>query len=208
MEEEKERLLFDHRLSLRRIFFEKFLIAIILVIAAIAGNFLIEKYKSESTQAQFLLEKKLSSVYDLRIPYSELTRIYYDISEQSCSSKKIKKEDVESLQEKIRKTMNSINEESILFSYDFQESARLVLNLHLGIAYQSDPRFCEYRAFVSDISNHLTANLREELGLSNFENKTYRPIKKGKEQLDKMGVENYLQDNLEKWTVWKSNNDY
>lgn len=197
--EEEKKILFEHRLGLQRIFLEKFLIAIVLVIAAVAGNFLIEKYKQESTRAQFLLEKKLASIYELRRSYSDITSIYYDISEKSCQSKRIDLKKVASLKNNINSAVRIVNRESVLFGPDYQSNTGLVLNLLRGISIEPHHKLCDYRAFVSDISNHLTLEFRKELDLSDIEISTFIPIFKSKERLDKIGVTEYLRLNFQKW---------
>jgi hypothetical protein len=73
LDEEKLKLDYEHRLQAQRIVIEKGLLGILLAIAVLAANMLIENFKSDLSRQRFLLESRLVALQALRESYSVLS---------------------------------------------------------------------------------------------------------------------------------------
>ncbi|WP_432695861.1 hypothetical protein ACQUQP_15140 [Marinobacterium sp. YM272] len=202
-EEEKKKALLEHRLSLKRIFIEKSLIATVLLIAALAGNFLVEKYKSDNTKYQFLLERKLLAASEIRQKYTDITSIYYRVSESSCYGENISSSELSSLKEKIQIAVEHVNKNSILLGSDYQNNTGKLFNLLIGISAEPQKDLCKYRHFVSDLSDIFSFELRKEIGFNEANKINFRPIPINPAEIDRIGVTGYLEKNYTHWKVSK-----
>jgi len=89
LEDEKLKVLYEHRLQVWRIVIEKGLLGILLGLAVLAANMLIEDFKSDLSRQRFLLESRLTALQALRESYSLLSNHLWHLArEDKATSEK------------------------------------------------------------------------------------------------------------------------
>jgi hypothetical protein len=200
LSEDKEIAVFSHRLTVRRILIDKLFLGLLLVILGIRANFFIEKYKAKMTSQQFFSEKKLFVVMDIREKYSELTKSFYGITKNFCEKKYWIPVEIQSYLDTTKEMAHLVNTKSILLSTKSIDAAACVINLHEGVTTRKLNEWCDYRKFISDISDYFTFVLRLEINPEeSIKESVFKPVIKDIDEIDAMGVESYFDMNLKKW---------
>lgn len=92
IEDEKQKILLDHKLQVRRIFLDKLLLSLVIAAVAVIGNYLLERYKSYLTKERFLFEERLDVVEEIREQYDKLIIFNGNLLLRENSSKENKRE--------------------------------------------------------------------------------------------------------------------
>jgi len=200
LDEEKTKSLYEHKLSVKRIIIEKGFLALIIIIAGIVGNMLIESYKSENIKKRFNYETKWFASNEIRSSYSDITTLYYALSQKSCDQEVITTGDVETLKEYIRNTIDKIKQYSISIDLENQKQLGLVLNILAGLTGGENDDYCKCRYFVSDISDYFTVLLKQNAGIESSQWSGFKPIEMSMKRMDEINSYSYFAQN---YTLWK-----
>lgn len=146
---------FSHRLEVRRIWLEKFLLAAIIGLAVFTGNYLIEDYKADLTISRFLLESRLEGLKKIRSAYNEcsvcMTKLFKPDS-------KTTKEETVALYGRYQKDLYNfnkvLNEWSMLFPDHFSRTLACHNYIHDSIAYKNIVLDKRHASFVQSIYQH------------------------------------------------------
>lgn len=141
LDQEKEKLNFEHKLEIRRILIEKFLIAVILLIAAFLANMLVEKYKNNLIEKRFLLEKRLVAIDKLRGIYSELNIYFFRNAKMNDMTDK----DWSDYNLKVLEFGNYFNKVSVLFDERHEVRVQGHLLIHEAVSYKKKIAEDEYK---------------------------------------------------------------
>jgi len=197
---EDRKLLLDHRLQVRRLLLDRVLIGLLLVILGFVSSFLLEKYKAQSTQSQFFLEKRLGAATDIRAKLSKVTGAYFAASTAPCQGRPISPKEVQALRAVLAQLIEALNSSAILLATDYSNSANLVVNVFVGIAADPMAVPCESRQFVSELADYLTHLTRQQLGLADQPAwKGFVPVAMSIEEMDQIGAAEYFRRNLQAW---------
>ncbi|MEM7215117.1 MAG: hypothetical protein AAF423_06195 [Pseudomonadota bacterium] len=139
----KIELLFEHKLQTRRILLEKLLLAGLLIVAAVFGNFLVEKYKSGLVERKFLLEKRLAAIEEIGGVYSQLTLHFRNATSSSGSSD----EQLRKYKEDIENFSHLVGKKGMLFDEKYEERFKNHLWTHLAATEMQGEMTKDHYAF-------------------------------------------------------------
>lgn len=146
LDEQKQLAAFDHRLQLKRIWIEKVLFALLIVLFTLSGNIIIEKYKRTEEISQFLLNGRLIALQDIRAKFSTLThRMGHQVEHQVLTPL-----DRETYIQDIKDFRDSVNKSSLLFPHTFSDIADKHAWIHMHAA-RSGPLELKYQPFLDDL---------------------------------------------------------
>lgn len=124
----KQELIFGHKLQTKRIVLEKLLLALLLVVAAVCGNFLVEKYKSGLVERKFLLEKRLAAIEEISGVYSRLTLHYRNSARPTGSTEA----ELSEYRKEIEGFSHLVGRKGMLFDEKYEERFKNHLWTHLA----------------------------------------------------------------------------
>lgn len=202
LQEEKERLSYEHRLKLWRIFINKLLLGLLIAAVAYFGNILLEDYKSKLTNQKFLLESRLSALRTIRNSYSHLSLHMINLINSSDLPEKY---DLVPYQKAVSTSMNLANEYCMLFSEEFDKKIRYHMWLHDCIAKGYVPISMKHYSFACSIFKHfdiLTRNAlwEETLGVAkSVTNGSFEFEDWDIERMAKEGPKKFFKSNFKRW---------
>lgn len=131
---ENQKLLFEHKLQIRRILIEKLMLAIIIVLAAFSGNFILESYKSNLAQGQFLLETRLKAIEEIKSSYDKLVDLNGNYFHRGITTTKNKEDYYYS----IKSFAKLIDKKGVVFDKNHKKRFRNHVWLHTSVLEMHD----------------------------------------------------------------------
>lgn len=142
LQEEKEKLDHDHKLQLKRICLDKFLIGVLVIVFGFVANMVIETFKSDLVQQRFLLENRLSALQEMRLAFSA-------VSKQSLAHAALdEKKDIGEYGKALDNFVNITNKSAMLFSDAFGVSVSHHMLMHAAIVNGSRTLKEDHFAFL------------------------------------------------------------
>lgn len=199
LDEEKEKSTYSHKLEIRRIWLDKFLLAVLIGLAGLIGNFIFEGYKSDLAKTQFLLETRLEALKDIRVSFSKLVPHAYAETVRSGSAQP------GAYQQDVQEFMHTINRWGFLFSDEFTQELSHYAWLHEAIAGPNIQLGMEHWGFLMDTAQAFDASTRTALNVEvlgtppqakvdHFRLRLWRA-----EDVLAKGTTELFRDNLSKW---------
>lgn len=198
--QEREKMLFDHRLQLWRIGIEKGVLAALLAAAALFGNRLIEEFKTEAARTHFFSDKRLDAALKIRLALSNVTEPMFEVTNAICT-KTDPELDLEALNDGIEKLGIAINSNNLLFDDQTLQGLQRGYNVVAGVADRTCAVTCEDREFLQEVSRYMTGLLRREIDSKLQADSSFAPVATTLAEIDKMGAPAYFRRNLEAWTA-------
>ena len=201
MSQEKDKILYEHKLTLRRIIIEKAIFLIVVIILGFIANILIERFREQQVQQRFFLEKKFDAIAALRNDYGRMIKLF---SRFSFSQKKGElalptdyKDQYLSSFENLCDTQNHLG---AILSDDFTEQLLYHSWIHLGIHFNDVAKGAKYRIFVYDLTDDFDVLSKKELGqILPVSTTKFIFSKWTTEEIDSRGAPAFLKENFEKW---------
>ena len=203
MDSEQKKIYLEHRLQVRRIILEKFIIGLIILVGGFVANKAIETYRDRLTTQKFFLEKKLEAIQSVSDAYSKMLNEYDRFSlqayERTPSSAGVISYD--------RKHLDTFLLASTRWSSVLSREFCDQMNYYSWIycAFDDLNNAKQYRKFIFDIDQRFHALCRKELGLQTDVNSSGFELEKWSYQrVHKDGAEAYAKANFEKWQRLKA----
>lgn len=153
IEEEKKKIDHEHNLHIKRIFLDKILSGILVIILGIVANLVIESIKNDFSQQRFLLESRLNALKEMRLSFSSL-------SEQSLAhALSSPYKNTEDYRESLDRFVQIANQSAMLFPIDFELAVSHHALMHAAIAYgqqEVSPQHYEFLYSTFESFNRLT----------------------------------------------------
>lgn len=205
IQDELKRLDYEHSLSKKRIYIEKGLLAVVVILVALLGNVYLEKQKFIQERSRFLLDSRLLALQDIRYAYSALSN---DLMQQ-IYSQEITDERRAQYKNHIDAYVNALNKWGMLFSDNFSVLANHHSWLHQAPARGDKALPKTYYAFVAaafDDFDNLTrsALLMDSIG---FEEKELPRIVDFEiwdaQRIDNEGFQKFFDETYKRWKSMK-----
>jgi hypothetical protein len=169
--DEKKKLQESHRLEIRRIWLDKGLIALLILLAGFVTSIVLENYKSDLVKSQFLLDKRLEALKDMRISFSKLTQYAHEmIVANSPEKADAYKKSAEAYRKEFDSMIHNGNEWGFLFSENFMREVNGYLWIHEAAANGSIKLAAEYQNFLDTITGSFDTATRSALAVEVFGN--------------------------------------
>ena|GEM_PF-3081079 len=163
LEEEKEKSTHSHRLEIRRIWLDRFLLAILIGLAGLIGNFIFEGYKSDLAKTQFLLESRLEALKDIRVSFSKLIpHAYAELTRRGSAQSRANDQ---AYRQDVNEFMHTINRWGFLFTDAFTHELTHHAWLHQAIAGPDIELAIEHWGFLMDTVQAFDASTRRALNV-------------------------------------------
>jgi hypothetical protein len=155
--EEKEKISYSHDLEVRRILLDKVLFGALIVIAGFVGNLVFEGYKSDLAKTQFLLDKRLEALRELRNSFSKLahhafTEAYFEHKAEPAAYAR-----------DVNDFMHVINQNGFLFSDKFILELTHHAWMHQAIASPDVQLNPEHWGFLNALGGAFDISTRDAL---------------------------------------------
>ncbi|MBV5303294.1 MAG: hypothetical protein JZU70_03710 [Chlorobium sp.] len=207
--EEEEKALFSHRLEIRRIFIDKFLIGSFIALFFFIGNLVIEDYRRGAQKREFYTQKRIEAVVPIREAYT----VMFDKFDSSTVSYTEKINNLPPEYSKLTDAfVKALAKWNVVLSDEFREEAEYQswifeefnqLDFTKGAKINKDSTINEikrYRQFSNELNITFDALCRQELGIVEDKKITLFKLEKwSKKKAEEQGAERYLQVNFKKW---------
>jgi hypothetical protein len=202
LKDEKVKLDYSHQLEIKRIWLDKLLIGVLIVLAGFTANIVLENYKSELIKSQFLLDKRLEALKDIRMIFSRLTQHAHDVMVAKPESVDAQ---LKAYQDDINNFVHNGNEWGFLFSDNFNQEVNQYMWIHEAVARGKIKLTGNYQGFLDDVSAAFDTATKTALAVEVFGNpqpahaayfhvKTWTP-----DQVHKLGLDKFFLENFSKW---------
>ena len=198
--DEREKLNISHKLKVRRIWLDKVLFAILIGLAGFVGNFIFEGYKSDLVKTQFLLDKRLEALQELRVSYSKIGRHAFNEAYQ------IGHKQPGAYLREVNTYMHILNRWGFLFSDDFNQELSNYGWIHQAAAGKEIQLNFEHWGFVGiglahafDNATRIAMNVEVFGSPTRTETKKFRIQIWTPEDVLVKGTNKLFQDNYKKW---------
>ena len=159
LNDEKDKITHSHKLEIRRIWLDKFLFAVLIAIAVFIGNLVFEGYKSDLAKTQFLLEKRLEALMDLRVSFSNLGQRAF------AEAYKIGPAQPDDYAQEVYAFMHIINRWGHLFSDDFNQKLNHYAWIHQAVAGTEIQLNRKQWGFMIDLGQAFDSDTRTALNV-------------------------------------------
>lgn len=198
---ELAKIALEHKLSVKRMVIDKVLLGLLVGLAGVAANLLIENFKARTTEAQFFLEQRHAAATNFRKTLSEIVRESLRQTEFPCtldpSSRDI---DRAPILKAVSIAVDQLDSSSLLFSRDYLERVDRVLNIFGGVAAKDVKITCNHRLFFLELADYATYLTRQEVSLDRPSRwNGFVPAIVSREELEHMGSIEYQELNFQKW---------
>lgn len=203
LDEEKLKVMYEHRLQVWRIVIEKGLLGILLGLAVLAANMLIEDFKSDLSRQRFMLESRLTALQDLRESYSLLSNHLWHLAreDKATSEKRL----LPAYGKDVDKFIQLANKWSPLFSASFNKAIEQHVYTHTAVSQGNVKVTREHWHFLSDVFDdfdHVTraALWEETLGVrSPVEGRRFELEAWSFDDVNNKGTKAFFDANFDKW---------
>jgi hypothetical protein len=205
--EEKAKLDYSHRLEMRRMLIDKLLIGALIVLTGLIANMVVEGYKSEMTKSQFLLDKRLTALKEMRVVYSRLTKHANDLIYSTKPD--ARPEFLKEYSKDVVAFIDIGNAWGFLFSERFNNDVNRYLWIHEAAASAQITITKEHEEFVDAISAAFDLSTKTALTVEVFGSP--EPPQAGyfhvnewaPDRIHKDGLDKFFLENFAKWKAEK-----
>ena len=206
---EKQLESFKHSLLIRRMIWEKVLFGTILILIGAAGGFfgnkMLESHRNELLKERFLLEKRLESIINVRTEYSNFLLFLNQCvknSKEACLPSNYNL----IYQNKLENLALTINIEGLLFSTKCMEKIQNHIILFMALKSKGIENSYKYIGFLMEITSCFDSLLKDEMGQVREDNsKEFKISDITREEILIMGIENFFDNEYERWEKWRKN---
>jgi hypothetical protein len=183
----------------------KLFIAVFIALIGLGANIAIEKYRTEKATQQFVLEKKLEALKNLKQAYDKMYSIYNNYTIVYYQNLVSDKNQINiDYNASIDEYMKIISNNSILYSESLRVFLDYVLWIHTACYYLNVMTTGEYRAFMNDIDIEFGIMCKKELGVVEKTEKDIFTFKSMTfKEVNSKDATFFLKEN---YKIWKKNN--
>lgn len=202
---EAGKLMLEHELLVRRIWLDRCLIGLLLAVAGLGANWVIESYKARVTENQFYLTKRLETATAINIAISEITDPLFKIADAACRGLAEPVGAQNQVQSAIRSAVKQINGSGILLDANYNLIAERVLQVMHGAELTDCFTTCDVSLYVSQLGQFMTDATRlqvtpdEVVSRIARSGKTLAPLPWSAREVDTRGHAEYFRQNLGVW---------
>lgn len=208
LDDEKLKADYEHRLQLLRILVEKGLLGLLLGLAVLAANMLVEDFKSDLARQKFLLENRLTALQTLRESYSTLSNHLWRLVEERnpISTKRLLKP----YGADFDKFIHLANRSSLLFSAAFRKAIDQHIWIHTATSEGQSEVSREHTDFLSEVFEDFDHVTRAALSEDTPEVRTPAQGRRFElevwsfSQVNEKGAKAYFEVNFQKWRRLKA----
>lgn len=199
LSDEKQKLDYGHRLEKKRIWLDKALIAGLILLAGFMANYVLEGYKSDLAKTQFLLDKRLEAIKDLRVSFSKLSQYAYDEASNAANA------DHAAYAKEVDAFINIGNKWGFLFSEAFETELNQYLWLHHAASSRKIELTTEHYKFLMDIDDAFDAATKNAVTVEVLGNPRpagsahFRVQNWTSKEVNTKGAVPFFLENFEKW---------
>lgn len=198
MDNDQAKALFVHRLELRKLVVDKILLGLVVLVLGFMANLLLERYKSQSIQERFLLEKRLEAVQNVSQAYMGMHNAFDRITLQPA----LAADDPARLEQATQAYIDAWTEWGIILSRTFRLQQDYITWIYLGLQFSDLETMKRHRSFLFDLYYAFNALAREELDLQEEQQgKPFPFVEWSAQQADSLGAQEYLRASLESWKL-------
>ncbi len=196
----RQKVLLEHKLSVRRILLDRLLIGLLLALAALLASLAVEHYKAKAVERQYFLTKRLEAATQLRAAMSEVTSAAFAQTLAPCTLDPAGRPPTARLKSAVDALVEKANSSAVLLSDDYRSRLDLITNIFYGAVAGQPAIACDSRYFFNDIADYFTEATRiEVLGSGAMTWNRYTPLVVTKEAMDADGADKYFVRNQESW---------
>ncbi len=206
-EEKQHPEFLKHRFVIRQIWLKIILMAIIIVAGSYFGNMLIESYKTKETVSQFMLEKRLAALTEIRVAYNDLCECLQKT--YNCNLEQLDKNIIKKTHEDHKSNISDfvkiVNKWSLLFPESFSQRIGAHSIIHKSIAGKTVELCKEHIPFQKALFQNFDHFTRVAL-IEGILGKTENPPKglfffdkKSMSRLNVIESDDFFTMNFDKW---------
>ncbi len=199
LDEEREKANHAHNLEVKRILLDKLLFGVLIVLTGLIANMIFEGYKSDLAKTQFLLERRLEALKDLRVSFSKLSHHAFAEAFDAGAPQ------AEAYAQEVGAFFHLINRWAFLFSEDFNRDLTHHAWIHQAIAAPDVKLTQEHWGFIVDVAEAFDTATRTALNVEVLGTPPQSQSKQFKIQVWKSedvrtkGTAQFFQDNFNTW---------
>jgi hypothetical protein len=199
LSDEKQKLDYGHKLEKKRIWLDKALIASLILLAGFVANYVLEGYKSDLAKTQFLLDRRLEAIKDLRVSFSKLNQYAYDETYKAPNA------DHAAYAKEVDAFIHIGNKWGFLFSEAFENELNQYLWLHHAASSGKIKLTTEHYNFMQDINDAFDTATKnavtvEVLGNPRPASSTHFHVQKWTaKEVGTKGAVPFFLENFDKW---------
>ena len=197
----REKILFEHQLSVRRLLIDRLLVGLLLALAAFLASLAIERFKATTSDTRYFLEKHLEAGTEVRSKLTDLTNAAFEQTIAPCTLASGGRPPADRLKSLVAHLVTQLNSSSLLFSKEYLADANRVVNIFSGAAADPSSISCDSRYFFDDTADYFTERTKSEVRGTTDNWKGYVPLKLDKKAMDQAGAADYFQRNLAAWVA-------
>jgi hypothetical protein len=192
----------EHRLTVRRMVIDRVLLGLLVGLAGLVANLLVENFKTAATESQFFMQQRHIAATNFRQKFSRILSESLRQTEFPCLLDPSKRTSRSSLMEAVAAAVDQIDSSSLLFSRTYLDRVDSVLNVFGGAAAEEVVIKCEHRLFFAELADYVTHLTRQEVLLDRTSNwNGFVPEPVSREALERMGSIKYHNLNFQKWAT-------
>jgi hypothetical protein len=202
---EADKLMLDHKLQVRRLWLDRCLIGLLLVVAGLGANWFIERYKGKVTENQFYLTKRLETATVISKGFADVTPPLYKITEAACHRRDEPKSAQSELDSALDRVVNTIDASGLLLDAEYNLIAERAIRILDGAANSDCYASCDVSRFIAQLGQFMTDATRQQITPNDAVSriarpgKTLPPLPWPIKDIDRAGNKQYFARNLESW---------
>lgn len=160
--EEKEKIGYEHRLTVQRIVIEKVLLGVVVALFAFLASLMLESFRSRLTQERFELEKRLEGVQHIGTAHSRLMDLAYECGREEDP---VPDELLGRYSNAINEFTRVTNQWHTVFDASFDRSMKYHVWVHDGIATGKIELKKDHWPFMLAASDNFRFTLKKALDI-------------------------------------------
>lgn len=195
-----QKVLLEHKLTVRRILLDRLLIGLLLVLAALLASLTVERYKAKAAEKLQFLDRRHEAASQIRLAMTAVTSAAFAQTLAPCALDLANRPPTDKLKLAVTDLMEKGNSASILLSDIYRSRLDLIANIFHGAAANQSAIACDSRYFFNDVADYFTEATRIEiLGSEEMLWSKHTPLSMTKEQMDAFGAREYFVRSQENW---------
>lgn len=162
IEEEKEKIRFQNKFEMKKLFIDKLLFSILIIIAGFVVNIVIENYRNHLTTQRFLLEQKFMAVNDVRKSFDNMHRVIMEYSRHDPLRTLPDNFSVK-LEEAVQNYITIGNGWGVVFTPKFNKALENYLWIYRALNKTDPSKNVVYRDFLVDLHKSFNSDCRKEI---------------------------------------------
>jgi len=190
-----------HKLQMRRIYVEKGLLAVLVILIAFCSNYVLETYKSQGIVQRHLLEKKIEAANEIREAHASSSLLVHKITGQSCVDEQLSDlPNASQLETAIGDFSQVIGANSLILSSDVRHAGISLVNLYYGALAKLGDRECDHRTMLSEVGKYLSYSLRKDIDIRlDLDDVGFKPRQVSNTQDSALVINDYFDEVYADW---------